>query len=88
MQMKKIISIFIIVCLLSCKRKWTTEDKTEFLGGCLKGAIKDMGEEKAKPYCTCLLDKVVTKYPNARDAAYIRYDSTIVILAKDCLKQQ
>ena len=88
MRTQKALTIFIFICLLSCKRKWTTEDKTQFLGGCLKGAIKDMGEEKAKPYCTCLLNKVVTRYPNANDAAYIKHDSTIVILAKDCLKQQ
>ncbi|MGZ5190183.1 MAG: hypothetical protein ACXWCZ_04130 [Flavisolibacter sp.] len=86
--MRIIISILIIICFLSCKRKWTTEDKTEFLGGCLKGAIKDMGEEKAKPYCSCLLDKIVVRYPDARDAAYIKYDSAIVRMAKECLKQQ
>jgi len=88
MQMKKIVTIIIIISLLSCKRKWTTEDKTEFLGGCLKAAIKDLGEEKAKPYCNCLLDKIVIHYPNARDAAYIKYDSAVVRMAKECLKQQ
>jgi hypothetical protein len=86
--MQKIFSVFLILVLLSCKRKWTSEDKTEFLGGCLKTALKDMPEEKAKPYCNCLLNKIVTKYPNARDAAYIKYDSTNVQLAKECLKQQ
>jgi hypothetical protein len=86
--MKKIISIFIMVSFISCKRKWTPDDKTEFIGGCLKGALKDMKEEKAKPYCKCLLDKVVAKYPNAKDAAYLKYDSTVVQLAKECLKQQ
>jgi hypothetical protein len=86
--MQKFILIFIILFLFSCKRKWTTEDKTEFLGGCLKGALKDMTEQKAKPYCNCLLNKIVAKYPNAKDAAYIKYDSTNVQLAKECLKQQ
>ena len=78
----------IIICFYSCKRKWTQEDKTQFLGGCLKGAIKDMGESKAKPYCNCLLEKIVTKYPNAKDAAYLKYDTTIVRLSQDCLKQR
>ena len=88
MHTQKFITIFIILFLLSCKRKWTTEDKTDFLGGCLKVAIKDMGEEKAKPYCSCLLEKVVARYPNANDAAYIKHDSTIVKMAKECLKHQ
>jgi hypothetical protein len=86
--MIRIIWIPLLFLCFSCKRKWTETDKSEFLGGCLKTAVKDMGEEKAKPYCSCLLQKIVEKYPNANDAAYIRYDSTNIQLAKDCLKRQ
>ncbi|MFL5811397.1 MAG: hypothetical protein ACJ749_17875 [Flavisolibacter sp.] len=85
--MKAILILFFAVALFSCKRKWTENDKSEFLGGCLKTAIRDMGEDKAKPYCSCLLQKIVQKYPNANDAKYIRYDSTNRQLAKDCLNQ-
>ena len=85
--MKKIMALLFVVTCFSCKRKWSENDKSEFLGGCLKAAIRDMGEEKAKPYCNCLLKKIVDKYPNANDAAYIRYDSTNRQLAKDCLNQ-
>jgi hypothetical protein len=83
------IAVLLLLCslLFSCKRKWTQEDKSEFLGGCIKTAITDLGEERAKPYCSCLLNKMLERYPNANDMKYAKYDSSIVGIAKDCLKQ-
>jgi hypothetical protein len=85
------IMIFLTVfsCLLySCKRKWTEKDRSEFTAGCLNGgALKDMGEEKARNYCKCMLDKIVERYPNRNDARFIRYDTTIQKLAAECSKQ-
>ena len=75
----------IIFC--GCARKWTDKDRSEFISGCVSRSIPDMGEDSARNYCRCMLTKVEKKYPNARDAAYIRYDSSIVRIAKDCLKQ-
>jgi hypothetical protein len=47
--------------------------------------VAELGSENAKPYCQCLLDKVVQKYPNAYDAPYIKYDTAIKKLASECL---
>lgn len=58
---------------------------SEFYSGCLSGASKNKEIKDPKAYCNCLLQKVVAKYPNANDAKYIKYDSTIRQLAKDCL---
>jgi hypothetical protein len=86
--MRKIF-LLLLACagFCSCRRAWTDRDKAEFVSGCINGALREMGETKAKTYCNCMLDKVVRKYPNARDAAYIRYDSAIARMGKDCLKQ-
>lgn len=73
--------------LMACKRKWTEKEKTEFVAGCMKGAVRDMGEEKARLYCDCLLKKLVIRYPNANDVQYLKYDTAIVQLARECLKQ-
>jgi len=82
--------IFFLCCLsfISCKRKWAEKDKADFYSGCLSSAKTNKDITNPKAYCSCLLDKVVAKYPNANDAKYIKYDSTIRQLAKDCLKQQ
>jgi hypothetical protein len=82
--------MFCLLCFLllaSCKRKWTQADTSEFLSGCMQGSVKDMGAEKAAKYCACLVEKVVARYPNAADARYIRYDTAIIRISKDCLKQ-
>ncbi|HEU4472614.1 MAG TPA: hypothetical protein VFR58_16080 [Flavisolibacter sp.] len=79
--------LLLLVSFASCKRNWTDKDKAEFTSGCLNRASRDMGGDSARAYCRCLLEKVVKHYPNANDAKYIRYDSTVRQLAKDCLKQ-
>lgn len=84
--MKNLLPIVLLVLLFSCKRKWTEKDRSEFVSGCLSKAVIDLGQDKAKPYCNCLLQKIVAKYPNANDAKYIRYDTTVKQLAKECLK--
>jgi hypothetical protein len=89
--MRTIFSNFIILvlalCVFSCKRKWTEKNKSDFVSGCLNKQVKEMGIEKARAYCSCLIEKVIVKYPNANDARYIQYDSAIIRLAKECLKQ-
>ena len=79
--------ILLFGCLFSssCDRKWTEKDKSEFVGGCMSRQAGELGAEKAKSYCQCLLEKVVQKYPNAYDAPYIKYDTALKKLATDCL---
>jgi len=85
--MRKFILFFFVLCLFSCKRKWTDRDKSDFYSGCLSGAIKNKDIKDPKSYCSCLLQKIVVRYPNANDAKYIKYDSTVRQLARECLKQ-
>ena len=58
----------------------------EFYSGCLSKVATGSDIKEPKAYCNCLLQKIVAKYPNANDAKYIKYDSTIRQLARDCLK--
>jgi hypothetical protein len=81
-----IIFVGLMLCCFSCKRKWTEKNKADFVSGCLSRQVKELGIEKARAYCSCLVEKVVQKYPNANDARYIQYDSSLRQLAKDCLK--
>lgn len=80
--------LFMIISLISCKSKWTDKDKSDFYSGCLSSATTNKDIKDPKTYCSCLLQKVVAKYPNANDAKYIKYDSTVKVLARECLKQQ
>jgi hypothetical protein len=81
--------IILSTCILaiSCKQTWNEKNKSEFMGGCLHRQTPEMGESKAKTYCSCLLEKVMKKYPDASDLYYVGYDTTISNLAKECLKQ-
>ena len=77
-----------LLVFFSCKRKWSEKDKSDFFSGCMSKTISNKDVKDPKLYCNCLLQKIVAKYPNANDAEYIRYDSAVVQLAKECLKQQ
>jgi len=85
--MRIVTFVFCVVTLVACKRKWTEKDRSDFYAGCLSGARANKDVSNPKAYCSCLLEKVVATYPNANDAKYIRYDSAVRQLAKDCLKQ-
>lgn len=78
----------LLFALISCKRSWTEKDKNEFYSGCMSNAAINKDITNPKAYCGCLLQKIITKYPNANDAPYIKYDTTAKQLAKDCLKNQ
>ena len=86
--MRMYVLILFILGLFSCKRKWTDKDKSDFYSGCLSSTSTNKDIKNPKSYCSCLLQKVVAKYPNANDAKYIKYDLTAQQLARDCLKQQ
>src|SRR6266498_4806783 len=66
--MRCYILILLTLSLFSCKRKWTDKDKADFYSGCLSNATKNKDIKNPKSYCSCLLQKVVAKYPNANDA--------------------
>ena len=86
--MKIVVLVLGLIFMTSCSRKWTDKDKSEFLSGCLSASVKDtlIGEVYARDYCSCLLQKVVEHYPNANDVQYIRYDTAVKQLARECLE--
>lgn len=66
--MKRVIFLFaIILCATSCKNTWSQEDKDTFYKSCMDEANTWAGD-KAKPYCDCMLEKMMKKYPNENDA--------------------
>jgi hypothetical protein len=83
--MRNLILFLFLLLLFSCKRKWTEKDKSDFYSGCLNSAVKNKDIANPKTYCSCLLQKVVAKYPNANDGKYIKYDSTVRQLARECM---
>ena len=91
-SIRLILRIFVVlffVFLFSCKGNWTEKDKSEFTSGCMHGgAVSDMGEERAKAYCQCMLEKIIVKYPNSKDAKYLVYDTSLATLARECSKQR
>jgi hypothetical protein len=48
--------------------KWPEKDRNTFLASCEKNATPNVGAEKAKSYCSCMLDKIQVKYARAEDA--------------------
>jgi hypothetical protein len=83
---KMILCMLFTTSLFACKRKWTAKDRSDFYAGCISHATIDKEIKDAKAYCSCLLQKVVVKYPNANDAKYMKYDTSVLQLARDCRK--
>lgn len=75
------------VLFASCDRPWTQSDKQNFLGGCMSGALKDMGAAKASDYCNCMLEKVQKKYPDAADARYLKNDTAVYTMGRECMRK-
>ncbi len=84
-----LIFLFVASMAVSCKGKgskhWAQKDKDAFNSNCVNGAKASMGDDKAKAYCSCMLDKIEVKYPNAEDAGKLDMNS-MTEMAKDCLK--
>lgn len=73
--------------LYSCNQPWTENDKQTFMGGCMNGALKEMDPEKAKAYCSCMLEKVQNRYPNVSDARYLKSDTAVYAMGRACKQQ-
>ena len=86
----RLTSIFLLAALWlffsSCKNAWTQEDKDTFMGGCINGARKDMSIEKAQSYCSCMLQKLQKRFPDAGDMKYVKSDTAVYSMARDCMK--
>ena len=58
--------------------------KTAFMNTCVEGGKATMGAEKANSYCSCMLDKLQSKYPVEKASSIAEDEMTQ--LAKDCLQ--
>jgi hypothetical protein len=61
------------LCILAlsiagCGGGWTEDDKKAFNKDCRDAVRSDLNEAKAKTYCDCFTDKMVTMYPVFNDA--------------------
>ncbi len=80
----KLIAFLLVLFLFSCNRPWTENDKQNFMGGCMNGALKDMDQAKAKEYCNCMLEKVQKRYPSVSDVQYMKKDTAIYTMGREC----
>lgn len=65
--MRFVLPVILLAALLgisSCKNTWSQEDKDNYMNTCLEGVNGQPSAEKAKAYCSCMLDKLVVRYPN------------------------
>ena len=90
-KLKIVILCFALTAGLSgCKaiakaaaKHWTKKQIKEFIANCEEKSSKLLGEEKAKHYCDCAVDKVAEKYPKFEDYKKIGIIEALKI-AKDC----
>ncbi|MEI8278209.1 MAG: hypothetical protein WCG87_00515 [Bacteroidota bacterium] len=62
---------FVAICVLSlsaCKSTWDEEAKSLYTQSCMEDANRWAASPKeAKTYCDCMLEKVMTKYPDVNE---------------------
>lgn len=63
---------------------WGKSDRFVFLENCVNSAKTTMGDEKANEYCSCVLEMVEIKYPNAKEATALSVND-MMEMAKTCL---
>ena len=74
-----------VVIPVDRRGKWGKSDRFAFLENCVSNAKVNMGEEKAKEYCSCVLELVEAKYTSAVDAANIDLKDMLE-MAKSCMQ--
>lgn len=74
-----------VVVPVDRRGKWGKSDRFAFLENCVTNAKIKMGDEKAKEYCSCVLELVEAKYTSAVDAANIDLKDMFE-MAKSCMQ--
>ncbi|MEN9964635.1 MAG: hypothetical protein RL582_1730 [Bacteroidota bacterium] len=74
-----------VVIPVDRRGKWGKSDRFAFLENCVTNAKIKMGDEKAKEYCSCVLELVEAKYTSAVDAANIDLKDMFE-MAKSCMQ--
>ena len=80
-----LLSLVFISCAKGPKKSWPEKDRADFMESCIANAKSGIGEEKAKKYCACMLEKIMVRYPDIKDAEDIKMGETIE-LAQQCQK--
>lgn len=57
---------------LSTTPGWGEKEKGEFMRECEKAAKANLGEAKAKTYCSCMMEKIQKEFPNAADVEKLK----------------
>jgi hypothetical protein len=67
--MKAILTLVASMFIISaCKNGWSVAERNDFINTCTQAAAVNMGQAKAKSYCTCMQQKLEAKYPNSQNA--------------------
>ncbi len=67
--MKTILSfVASMLIITACKNGWSVAERNDFINTCTNAAAANMGQDKAKAYCTCMQQKLEAKYPNSQEA--------------------
>jgi hypothetical protein len=74
-----------VVVPVDRRGKWGKSDRFAFLENCVSNSKVKMGEEKAKEYCSCVLEMVEAKYTSAVDAANLDLRDMFE-MAKNCMQ--
>jgi len=92
MKLKSSFFILILVVggFFSCKalakgaaKWWTKKQIKEFVADCENKSSKLLGEDKAKKYCDCAVDKVAEEYHDF-DEVKKKGVMAVIKIAKDC----
>jgi len=67
---KTLFFLITITSFIACNNSngWTAAQKNDFINSCSQSAAANIGQEKAKAYCTCMQQKLEAKYPNYQEA--------------------
>ncbi len=75
---------FATISLVSCNTGWNDEHKKTYMDACTPKLVESFGEEKAKEYCACTMEKMMEKYPNPADAGKVTNEEATK-MAAECL---
>ena len=56
--------IILLGMLVSCKARWSEEDKADLLKNCLEQDAPRYGFSEPEKHCDCIVKKIISKYPN------------------------
>jgi hypothetical protein len=63
--------------------QWEEKDQAEFLDDCVSESQKTMTDENADAYCSCMLEKLMRKYPTPT-SAFDAKTNVLEAMADDC----